>query len=172
MEEVHTSENTVIDLSLNKQENQSVKDKEENKQPTNEKTRKKEQANISAQFSQDLNGTICSKCGYWRLHEYIQGDHRSCLCSLFIDRSICCIDGYKNLMFNVPGLVFWSPLPIKFIFEDILQLNAQHSRIQRPILCVQQFNKIVLDIKSEVIRVLPHLVNTTYSIPIFYNNNG
>ena len=64
---------------------------------------------------------FCPKCGYWRHHSIHIGEHRTCICSLLSESSICCIDGYSSLMHNIPSLMYWSPIPNKYI-SDIINI--------------------------------------------------
>ena len=39
------------------------------------------------------------ECTYWKNHcNDFPAQHKSCICELFANQSICCLEGYENLM--------------------------------------------------------------------------
>ena len=74
---------------------------------------------------------FCSDCSFWKYHPNghpIQ--HKSCICDLFASQSVCCLEGYSNLMYQIPYMILYAPTPNKYIFQTIdpytnpIQINS------------------------------------------------
>ena len=73
----------------------------------------------------------CSDCSFWKLHPCgYPNEHKSCICELFANQSICCQEGYSNLMWKVPYMILYAPTPNKYIYQTTnpytnpIQLNS------------------------------------------------
>ena len=66
-----------------------------------------------------INEEICSTCCFWRIHGGYPNLHKTCICELFASQSICCLEGYSNLMWQIPHLILYAPTPNKFIYHTI-----------------------------------------------------
>lgn len=57
----------------------------------------------------------CPSCRNFRDHkQWLKDSHSTCLCLLINCKAICCIEGYKNLIANIPSLAFYIPFPDKY----------------------------------------------------------
>lgn len=56
---------------------------------------------------------FCHFCGFMKTHSdnNRHANHYTCICFLLETATICCIDGYSNLLDNIPSLSLYSPLP-------------------------------------------------------------
>ena len=64
-------------------------------------------------ISLDTEGK-CNTCGFWSSHSNDFPKHKTCLCRLVAERGICCLEGYKTLINDVPNLGFVVPFPLAF----------------------------------------------------------
>ena len=63
---------------------------------------------------------VCNECFYWRRHSNgYPNQHKTCLCELFVNQSICCLEGYSNLMEQIPYLILYAPTPNKYNYQSI-----------------------------------------------------
>ena len=82
-------------------------------------------------ISLDTEGK-CNTCGFWSSHSNDFPKHKTCLCRLVGERGICCLEGYKTLINDVPNLGFVVPFPLAFNKE--MKAASHHNtekRIQR-----------------------------------------
>ena len=57
---------------------------------------------------------FCMCCGFMRTHtnsDVHYEDHYTCICLLLETATICCVDGYSNLLDHIPSLALYTPLP-------------------------------------------------------------
>lgn len=107
----------------------------------------------------------CTKCGYSKYHinseeinhflEFQNVEfskyHFTCICDLFDSSIICCIEGYQNLLFALPFIAVYSPVP-SYTTENLF-INARNelaisiSRTE-----YVNLNCIALNIKLEAIK--------------------
>ena len=58
---------------------------------------------------------FCNECTYWKNHgNSTPAQHKSCICELFANQSICCLEGYANLMNQIPYMIIYAPTPNKY----------------------------------------------------------
>ena len=118
-----------------------------------------------------LPNFFCFKCGYWRNHDIPLTDHKSCICSLLSESSICCVEGYSCLLRNIPSLIYWSPIPNKYI-SDILELSRSgHTKIRLEKEKTLNLIRAVTDVRAEI---LQHTTSSVWSYPteIILNRDG
>ena len=93
------------------------------------------QENNSVHRSENLkkNQEICDKCSFWKIHPGgYPNQHKSCICELFGNQSVCCLEGYSNLMWQIPHMILYAPTPNKFIYHTQepytlpIQINKTH----------------------------------------------
>ena len=57
---------------------------------------------------------FCMCCGFMRTHSdsrvYYE-NHYTCICLLLETATVCCVEGYSNLLDNIPSLSLYTPLP-------------------------------------------------------------
>jgi hypothetical protein len=57
---------------------------------------------------------FCMNCGFVRTHSVSNRhyeDHFTCICLLLETATICCVEGYSNMLDNIPSLALYTPLP-------------------------------------------------------------
>lgn len=71
-----------------------------------------------------LDVRSCFACGYVKSHKHedlsnvsFKSTHYTCICNLFSDSVVCCIDGYENLMLSIPILAIYTNLPVSFFWH-------------------------------------------------------
>ena len=58
--------------------------------------------------------------------------HKSCLCILYRNGEICCVEGYKNLLKLYPQLVIYGPVPISALnMSESISKDIYHCHILR-----------------------------------------
>ena len=73
---------------------------------------------------------FCFDCTYWKNHSNPPAHHKSCICDLFANQSICCLEGYSNLINQVPYMIIYAPTPNKYSVNSYepytlpIQLNS------------------------------------------------
>ena len=68
--------------------------------------------------SKKLCEEFCNDCNFWKNHPNSPPNHhKSCICELFANQSICCLEGYSNLMSQVPYMILYAPTPNQYIFQ-------------------------------------------------------
>ena len=74
---------------------------------------------FSSAFENKIN-EICNECAFWKIHPAgYPNQHKSCICELFGNQSICCLEGYSNLMWNIPYMIIYAPTPNKYIYHTL-----------------------------------------------------
>lgn len=78
-----------------------------------------------------LDASSCSACGYIKSHKpedlsnvSFKSTHYTCMCNLFTDAVVCCIDGYENLMLSIPILAIYTNLPVSYYWHMANCYNA------------------------------------------------
>jgi hypothetical protein len=73
----------------------------------------------------------CEGCGYIKSHNdqdlsnvSFKSTHYTCICNLFADSVICCVDGYENLMLAIPIISIYTNLPVSYSFHMQNSYNA------------------------------------------------
>ena len=62
---------------------------------------------------------FCGDCNFWKNHANGSPlQHKSCICELFSHQAICCLEGYSNLMTQIPHIILYAPTPNKYIFHS------------------------------------------------------
>jgi hypothetical protein len=71
-----------------------------------------------------LDVKSCEACGYVKSHKYedllnisFKSTHYTCICNLFSDSVVCCVDGYENLMLSIPILSIYTNLPVSYYWH-------------------------------------------------------
>ena len=57
---------------------------------------------------------FCMCCGFVRTHlnsDVHYEEHYTCICLLLETATICCVEGYSNLLEHIPSLALYTPLP-------------------------------------------------------------
>ena len=79
------------------------------------------------------NQEICVNCSFWRVHPGgFPNQHKTCICELFASNSICCLEGYSNLAWQIPYIMLYAPTPNKYIYHTVIpytfpiQINNNH----------------------------------------------
>ncbi len=79
-------------------------------------------AQISNQDIPSVNSTseICTDCFFWKSHNLnYPSQHKSCICELFGNQAICCLEGYSNLIWKIPYMILYAPSPNKYIYHTL-----------------------------------------------------
>ena len=79
------------------------------------------------------NQEICVNCSFWRVHPGgFPNQHKTLICELFASNSICCLEGYSNLAWQIPYIMLYAPTPNKYIYHTVIpytfpiQINKNH----------------------------------------------
>ena len=112
---------------------------------------------------------FCPKCGHWRNHVTPIADHRTCICCLLQDSSICCINGYSSLIRNIPSLIFWSPVPNKYVADtmNVPRFGQTHVRMSSGRML--DLIKHCTEIRFDTLNNFTSIVN---NYPVEIENNG
>lgn len=73
-----------------------------------------------------LDVNSCEACGYIKSHKQedlsnvsFKSTHYTCICNLFTDSVICCVDGYENLLLAIPILAVYTSLPVSYYWHMV-----------------------------------------------------
>ena len=153
----HAQENSgnAFNEVADEENNTNLSSKQKIKKNFQQKTQSEQDVaplNLSSNFHPHNARTyiFCPKCGYWRAHDSILGEHRSCICSLLCESAICCFEGYASLMRNIPGLIYWSPVPNKLISDVITAGRLHRTRIRINSDRAMELIRNVCQIRAEV----------------------
>ena len=162
----NSQQNSNLDSSMS--QNSSSANRNNNLHHLHQQSGAQRASQTNSDTSAVKQGSICSKCSYWRIHKNItiEHDHRSCICILLIDNSICCASGYENLVHNIPGLIFWSPIPTKFSFDDFMAHLNPRTQIYLCPRRTELFNRAVTRIRSNVFANWPIIVNSAIPVQV------
>ena len=74
--------------------------------------------------------------------------HKSCLCILFRNSSICCVEGYKNLLKLFPQFVVYGPVPISANnMSESISEDINHCHILRQEIYLNAIQQICHNLK-------------------------
>ena len=121
-----------VDFSLNKQ-NGSGYDDQVNPPSIDEVSSMLGRKSAYDSLNLKTHQEICNNCTYWKIHPGgYPNQHKSCICELFGNQSICCLEGYSNLMWHVPYMILYAPTPNKYIYHTVdpytfpIQIKKNH----------------------------------------------
>ena len=82
------------------------------------------------EFEEKNNTLYCISCGYVKDHQISYGNtHITCICYLLDVRSVCCIEGLKNLLALLPSMSQYIPIPDKFNHQYLSALTTKKDHI-------------------------------------------
>ena len=115
--------------------------------------------------SKKLEEEFCYSCQNWAYHQHtvIPNSHKSCICFLFAKQSICCNQGYHNLLTSIPYLAIYVLTPMYFtsyfMNNDSYPRSMHHSDILDLIRTSQEEKLLAISILKN--RILPHQIHLT-----------
>ena len=74
----------------------------------------REQASVFDNIQPSNMQDFCMCCGFVRTHQKLDvhyEDHFTCICLLLETATVCCVEGYSNMLDNIPSLALYTPLP-------------------------------------------------------------
>ena len=120
-------------------------------------------------LDQDYYNIFCPKCGYWRNHVTPIAEHRTCICCLLQESAICCVNGYSSLIRNIPSLIFWSPVPNKYVSDGLNVPRFGQTHVRMTSGRMLDLIKHCTEIRSDTLNNLTTSIN---NFPIEIVNDG
>jgi hypothetical protein len=111
-----------------------------------------EQNDVQISIPELSTSSGCLNCGYWLTHNPEIVEHKTCICSLLGALSVCCFDGYRNLMKAIPSLMFYAPCPSRSLdkCKNIDEKGVVYMKQEEII----NFSTLCSRLKVEIIREL------------------
>ena len=93
----------------------------------------------------------CTNCGYCIGHATSYTKHKTCICKLLTQKSVCCLDGYATTMEQIPCLGFVTPFP-KFLTWEVDSVMNQGSEpvIRRSTEAHQEFLSTCNEVRKKI----------------------
>jgi hypothetical protein len=115
---------------------------------------------------------VCCCCGYTKVHPEVDKDdeaarnHYTCLCILLESSVICCLNGYDNLVSNIPSLALFAPVP-QSCSDDYLKGSGSTEGVIK--MTIERSQMISGGTTATIMKALAgHLYLKTNVLPIRY----
>ena len=94
----------------------------------------------------------CGYCGFYIGHTSTYMKHKTCICKLMTQKTICCLDGYAAIMEAIPCLGILSPVPLACIYElDSVSAQGSEPVISRSAEAHQHFISTCNEVRRKIV---------------------